>query len=169
MAIVAGDIEYRLSGGASESDPNLSLGGVVSSVEVVDASDNNLFADVSGDDASSGVTHYRLIYVYNNHGSLTLQGAKVWISTDTTSSDDEIDIALAGEGLNVNAETIADEDTAPVGESFTHPTTKAGGLTLGDIPAGQYFGVWIRRVVGSSASAIAANSGIISVEGDTAA
>jgi len=169
MAIVAGDIEYRLSGGASESDPNLSLGGVVSSVEVVDASDNNLFADVSGDDASAGATHYRLIYVFNNHGSLTLQGAKVWISTDTTSSDDEIDIALAGEGLNSTTETIADEDTAPVGETFTHPTSKATGLTLGDIPAGQRYGVWIRRIVNSSASAIAANSGIISVEGDTAA
>ncbi len=169
MPIVAADIHFRFSGGAANSDPNASLGGIKSTTELTDASDNNLFDDISGDEASAGDTNYRAIYIHNNHGTLALQNAFVWVSTDTTSADDEIDIALAGEGVNGTMETVGNEATAPVGESFTHPTTKAGGLSLGNIPAGQHFGVWIRRTVNAAAGAIAANSGIISVEGDTAA
>ena len=48
MPITASDIEFRLSGGVGNSDPNLSLGGVKSTTEIVDATDNNLYDDVSG-------------------------------------------------------------------------------------------------------------------------
>ena len=34
MAIVAGDLKIYLSGGAGNSDPNASLGGIISSTEV---------------------------------------------------------------------------------------------------------------------------------------
>ena len=130
MAIVAGDIIFRLSGGAGNSDPDLSLGGVISSTAITDASVENLFDNVSGAESTAGDTEYRGFYVLNNHGSLTWQSVKLWISTETPSADSLIDIALAGEGVDVTMETIANESTAPVGESFTHPTSAGAGLSL---------------------------------------
>ncbi len=169
MAIVAGDFEFRLSGGASESDPDLSLGGVKSSVEITDASLHNLFDVVSGAEASAGDTEYRGLYFHNGHGSLTLQNTVVWISTESSSSDSLINLALAGEGLNATMETIANESTAPVGESFSHPTTEGAGLSFGNVPTAQHFGLWIERIISSSAAAFATDTAVLTVKGETAA
>ena len=169
MAIVASDIKIRLSGGAAQSDPNLALGGAKSSVEVVDNTLHNLFDIVSGTESLAGDTEYRCVYVHNGHGSLTAQNTHVYFSSPTTSTDDEWDMALAGEGLNATAETVANENTAPAGETFTRPTTYAAGLDMGNIPFGQHYGLWLRRVVGASAAAIDNNSLTMKVDCDTAA
>jgi len=169
MAITSGDIDFHGSGGTGETVPDNWLGGVRSNTQVTDSSDNNLFDDVTGDEASAGDTNYRGIYVRNAHGSLTLQNAKIWIESNTTSGDDTVAIALAGEGLNGTMEIIANEATAPSGESFTEPANKAAGLDLTSIPTVQHFGVWLRRIVTASAAAIDANSFQLKVEGDTAA
>ncbi|MBL4867259.1 MAG: hypothetical protein JKY67_12885 [Pseudomonadales bacterium] len=168
MPIVAADIDFHLSGGASNSDVDLSIGGIISTTELVDATSHNLFDVVSSTESNDGDTEYRCIYVKNNHGSLTLQNAVIWIQTVTPSTDTVIAIALAGEGLNATAETPADEDTAPTGESFTSPTTEGAGLSLGNIPAGQHYAVWIRRTVSAAASAFTDDSVVIRVKGDTA-
>jgi len=169
MPIIAGDIDFRLSGGGSNSDVDASIGGVKSSVELVDATLHNLFDIVSSAEATSGESEYRCIYVHNSHGSLTLQNAVVWISTDGSGADTDIAIALAGEGVNGTAETPADEDTAPSGESFTTPTTEGGALAIGDIPAGQHQAIWIRRTVSAAASAATGLNATLTVKGDTAA
>ncbi|UVF62286.1 hypothetical protein [Nitrososphaeria virus YSH_462411] len=169
MAITASDLEFYLSGGAGNTDPNASLGGVISTTAIINSSDNNLFDDVTGDEADSGDTEYRGIYFKNNHGSLTLQNAVVWFSSNTTSADDTLNMALAGEGVNATMETIVNESTAPSGESFSAPASKGAGLSFGNITAGQRYGLWIQRVVNASAAAANANAATISVEGDTAA
>lgn len=169
MPIASTDIHYRLSGGAANSDVNASLGGAKSSTQITSASLHNLFDLVTAAESSPGDTEYRGIYVHNNHGTLTLQSTVVWVQTETPSSGTQMDLALAGEGLNGTMETVADESTAPVGETFSHPTTKAGGLSMGNIPAGQHYGLWIRRVVSASTGAASADAGILRVEGDTAA
>ena len=172
MAILASDIESRLSGGAANTSPAAALGGAMSTVGGgVITTDvlNNLFDDVSGDESAAGDTEYRGIYVKNAHGSLTWQTVKAWISALTTSTDDEIAIALADEGLNVAMETIVNESTAPVGPSFSTPTTKETGLAVGNIPSGQYYGIWVRRIVDLGAAAADNNAGTLKCEGDTAA
>ena len=169
MPIVEADIKYRLSGGAANADVNASLGGAKSSVEVVDATLHNLFDIVAGDEAAVGDIEYRCIYIHNGHGSLSLQGAKVWIETNTPSTDSAFAIALAGEGLNGTAETIVNENTAPSGESFSAPADKASGLSLGNVPFGQHYAIWLRRTVTAAAAAFASDGATIRVEGDTAA
>ena len=169
MPIVAGDIDYHLSGGAGNTDPSASLGGVISTTQITDASLHNVFDVVSSAEASAGDTEYRCIYVKNAHGSLTLQNAKVWIETQTPSGDTSVEIALAGEGVNGTAETIANESTAPSGESFSAPASEGAGLTIGDIPAGQSQAIWIKRIVSATASAYSSDSVVIRVKGDTAA
>lgn len=170
MAIEAADLHYRHSGGAANADPDASLGGTKSSVSITTNSDNNLFDDVTGDEAGAGDTEYRLYYLHNNHGTITLQNSKHWFTANTTSADDTLDIALAAAGLNGTAETLADESTAPTGgETFSAPASKAAGLNTGNVPAGQHYGIFIRRTVSASAAAIDANSATLRWEGDTAA
>ena len=163
MPIVNTDIHYRLSGGAANSDPAASLGGAKSSVQFPA---NAVFDDVSSTEASSGDTEYRCFYVHNAHATLTLQGAKIWIQSQTSSSDTDIAIALGGEGLNGTAETVANEGTAPSGESFSQPASFAAGLTIGDLAPGDHYPVWVRRTV-NAAAASATDTWTIRVQGDT--
>jgi hypothetical protein len=170
--IIASEIETRLTGGAGNANPNLSLGGVISSTAFVTAVQNNLFDDVPGVESSSAVatdrTEYRGFAVRNSNASLTFIGPVIWIDTLTTSADTEFDLAVAAEGVNVTMATIANEKTAPATVTFTRPTSKATGLALSDIPNGQFRGVWIRRTVTQNAAAVN-DSGSFRVEGDTAA
>jgi hypothetical protein len=110
MPIVASDIKFRLSGGASNTDPNAALGGAMSTAGgglITTDVLNNVWDNVSGAEASAGDIEYRAIFIENGHGSITLTGAKVWVSSNTTSADDEVDIALADEGIASTIETIA--------------------------------------------------------------
>lgn len=172
MPIASSDIEYRLSGGASNTDPDAALGGAMSTVGgglITTAVLNNLFDDVTGDEGSSGDVEYRCIYIRNNHGSLTLSSAKLWIQTDSASSDSVVDLALGGEGNGGTAETIANESTAPSGEVFSHPSNKAAGLDLGDLATTEFYPVWVRRTITASASAANNDGPTLRVEGDTPA
>lgn len=170
MAIVAGDIQRRLSGGAGNADPNAALGGVISSTAIVDATLHNLFDLTSGDEAAAGRTEYRHFYFRNNHGTLTYTNSVVWIGTNTPASGDTIDIALQDEAVDVTAETIANETTAPSGPAFTAPTTKATGLALGSLPAaGGRRGIWVRRTTTAGATAYDADSVVIHISGETSA
>lgn len=169
MPIVTGDIKFRLSGGAANSDVNASLGGAKSSTEIVDATLHNLFDLVSSADSSAGDTEYRCFYVHNGHATLALQSAKVWIQTNTPSADTTVEIALAGEGVNGTAETVANENTAPTGETFSAPANEGAALSIGNIPAGQHQAIWVKRIVTAGAAAANADSVVIRVKGDTAA
>jgi hypothetical protein len=171
VPITTTDIEYRLSGGAANTSPAASLGGAMSTAGggvITSGGANNLWDDVSGAESSAGDTEYRGFYVKNNHGSLTWQSVFVWIDSLTSSADTEFDIALAAEAVNVAMATIANESTAPATVTFSRPTTKAGGLSIGNIPNGQFKGIWIKRTVTAGAAA-ANDTGSIRCEGDTAA
>lgn len=164
MAIASSDIHYRLSGGSSNSDPNASLGGAKSTT--TDAG-STIFDDVSGAESAAGDTEYRGVVLSNEHGSLTWQSVKVWISTDTPSADTDADVALAAEAVNTQMASIANENTAPTSVTFANTAVSfATGLSVGDIPASQFKGVWIKRVITAGAAA-AADSFTVSAQGDT--
>lgn len=170
--IAATDIVLRLSGGASNTDPDASLGGAMSTAPggvITTAQLNNLFDDVSGDQAAAGDVNYRAFFIENDHASLTLSNIKLWINTVSPSPDTAFAIALCEEGKNSAIEVEADEVTPPSGESFSSPTNKAAGLSLPDLDAGDYIGIWIRRTVSASASAVASDGPTLRVEGDTPA
>lgn len=153
MAIVAGDFEVRLSGGAGNADVNASLGGVKSSVEVVDASLHNLFDVVSGAEAVAGDVEYRCVYLHNANGVNTMLGAEVFIDTNTPSPGTAVAIGVGSSAVNGNEQTVADESTAPAGVTFSAADGVENGLALGDIPPGQHRAIWIRRTVTAGAAA----------------
>jgi len=163
---MAADARWRLSGGAANADPNLSLGGAKSSNEV-GAGDGNLFDDVTGDESATGETEYRGVYVHNA-GTVDLQNAIVWIQAEGSASAD-IEIAVADEAVGATMETIANENTAPSGPVFQEAANKAGGINIGTIPANSHRGVWVRRIVAAATPAANAATFTLRVEGDTAA
>jgi hypothetical protein len=166
---ITNEIEHRLTGGAGNTDPNLSFGGVISTTKITDNVLNNTFDDVSGDEGSPGDTEYRCRGIVNTHATLALLAPKIWISSNTPSTDDTIAIGLGTATYGTGTEqTIANESTAPSGVSFSSPSTKAGGLAPADLPATQHFYIWERRIVSASAAAKNNNTYTIAVEGDSA-
>ena len=166
MAISATDIKFFLSGGTSNTDGDASLGGAISTTQA-SSSANALFDIVSGNEAAAGSTEYRCIYVKNDHPSLTLFLTRVFIQTNTPSTDTTVEIALGTAAINGTEQTIANETTAPTGTSFSTAANEGAALSIGDIPAGQHKAIWIKRIVSSSASAYDADGVTIRVKGDT--
>jgi hypothetical protein len=155
---------WYLSGGASNTNPNNSLGGAISST----VAPGNLFDDVLGSESNAGDTEYRGVYVKND-GDVDLQATVVWIQVNTPDVDTSVSIGLTALGSNQTMETIADEGMAPVGVVFTAPASKPGGLSMGTLQAGQRYGIWVRRTVNAGAAAYNNDTFTIRVEGDTGA
>lgn len=179
MAITATDLLYKYSvaaaaGNTTAGTAATSLGDQVSTTAIADAVLNNLFDNVTGDQAAAGMTDYRCLFVHNAHASLTLQTPKVWISAEvaggaTFSIGVDPTAASAVGAAAPQAVAVGDETTAPGGVTFSAPTTKATGLALGDLGPGQVKAIWVRRVVAPGTAAINNDGATIRVEGDTAA
>lgn len=179
MPIVSGDIVLRLTttsgaaGDSTASTPAASLGKYASTT-VLSAGANGLFDDVTGDENAASESEYRAFAVLNNHATLTLQGAVVYLSAEVAGG---ASIAIAVDNIGpvakgsagAQAAQIANEDTAPTGVgSFSSPTTKGTGLALGNIAPGQVRIVWVRRTTANSA-ALDADGVTFNIAGDTAA
>ena len=134
------------------------IGGAIG-VILTDDQLNNLWDDVSSGDAGAGDTEYRCAYVKNDHGSLSTTNAKVEILTDPTESNFEIGLGAAGK--NGTETAIANEDTAPGGVSFgTAP------INLGTLAAGDFYPIWVKRIVTAGAGAATPDSGVLRISGD---
>lgn len=151
MPIAGSDLIYRLSGGAANTDPLASLGGAKSST----AAGSSIFDNVLSSEGSAGDVEYRCVYIHNNHGTLTALSGKVWVQSNTPSADTTIDIGLGTSAVNGTEQTVADENTAPSGVTFSAPANFAAGISVADIPAGQHKALWIRRTVTAGAAAAA--------------
>ncbi len=167
MPIVASDIKIYLSGGAANADPNAALGGAISSVQLVDNTVNNLFALATASEADAGSVKYRAIYIKNTHATLTLVSPKVYIDSNTTSPTTSVVIALADE-TGSPIETVANENAAPVGPSFSSADGYANGLSLGDLAPGETKAIWIGYQINALTEAVA-DQLTIGVKGETEA
>ena len=175
MAIAETDLVWRLSGGATNTDPAAALGGAMSTaaggIITKTKTFNSIFDDISGAEAAAGDVEYRCIYIHNEHATLSLTSAKVWIETNTANAKDMIDIGLDLSGKDGTADTIADESTAPdPAVTFGHACTSyATGLALGDLAAGEGYAIWIRRTITAGMTADDDEFFTIKCQGDTAA
>src|SRR4051812_4807333 len=173
MSVVAADIVWTYSGGAANTDPNACLGGIISTAGagIIDTNViNDLWDNVSAAETAAGDTEYRGFYIKNTNGSSTFTDCRIYCSSDTTSSTEELDIAIDAAAVTTAMSTIANESTAPVGPTFTHPTTYAGGIQLNGatgLIAAAYKGIWMRRVVNAGTAAQAANAATFVCEGTT--
>lgn len=179
MAITATDVLFKFSvktGSAGDSTAGTaagSLGKYISTTAITDATLHNLFDVVTGDENAASDVEYRCFFVHNNHGSLTWTGVVVWISSETANgataaiSVDTTGVTAKGSS-SAQAKEVTDESTAPATQTFTAPTSKGSGLSIGDIAAGSVAAVWVRRTAANNA-ALDADGVVIRCEGDTAA
>ena len=181
MAIQTSDILFKLStksGSAgntlTQADPNSSLGKYISTTQITDASLDNLFGDISGDDNAASAVDYRCFFVHNNNATLTWLGVKAWISAEVAGGANTA-IALDNTSATAigsspaQADNIATATTSPVSVgAWSTATTKSTGITVGDIPAGYCRAIWVRRTATNSAALN--NDGVsVSFAGDTTA
>lgn len=130
--------------------------------------DQKLFDDVTKAESNTGVIQYRCVYLANAGTVATVDeklDVEIWLDSDTP-GEDVISLGLATQapddggatgvsGTNYPA-TIADENTAPAGVTFTKPTS-AAPLTAFDlsVAGGSSFAkaLWIKREVPAGVSA----------------
>lgn len=179
MPIISSDILWKLStkagsaGNSGGSTAAASLGKFISTTAWAGAVKNDLFDDISGDENAASAVDYRLVFIHNAHATLTLLGAVVWLASEVAGGASlalSVDATAASAigSSSAQAKEIANETTAPSSQTFTSPTSKGAGLSLGDIGPGQCRGVWIRRTAANT-GAVNDDGGVIQVEGDTTA
>lgn len=172
MPIAGSDIVYRLSVAAAAGDttagtPATSLGDQVSTTVITPAALQNLFDNVSGAEAAAGTVEYRCFFVLNNHATLTLEGAKVDLTSQTAGGGtiafglDPAAVSAKGSG-SAQAAAVANETTAPSGVTFN--TTQQ---VIGDMAPGTVKAIWLRRTVTAGAGALNPDGVIMTVSGDT--
>lgn len=176
MTMTTADIKVFLSGGAANADPDASLGGAMSSVEVdLVTLLNNLFDNVTGTEATDGVTRYRCVYVQNVSADANGWIDPVcWISKQPQAPDSPY--TVTGETLsfgfhdtkNEAAELVADENTAPADIVFSTVSTVGTGVALPspDYTEDDYIGLWLKIVTPSSQPMAVGTVWQVSIEGD---
>lgn len=180
MPIASGDILWKLSvktGSAGNStaqgDPNAALGKYISTSAWAGGVVHDLFDRITGDENAASEAEYRCVFLHNSHATLAWQDVKVWISAETGGGaviaiGVDTTAASAIGSASAQALEVADENTAPAGVSFSAPTTKGTGISVGNISAGQCRAIWIRRTAANTV-AVDNDGGTLSAEGDTAA
>lgn len=179
MAITASDIKFKFSvktGSAGNSTAGTaagSLGKYISTTEITDATLHNLFDVITGDENAASDVEYRCIFIHNAHATLTWESVVVWLFSETSGG---AVAAIAVDGVaasaigssSAQADEVATEQSAPTGESFSSPTTKGTGLSVGNIAAGECRAIWVRRSAANT-SALDLDGVVLRAEGDTAA
>lgn len=163
MPVVATEILIKLSGGATpgnstaQANPNLALGGFMSSTQLTAATLNNLFDDVSGAENTASTADYRCLFIHNSNATSSGTACKIFLSSETAGGAsaaiglDTTGVVAANSAATM-ALTIANETTAPTGVTFSAPTTDATGLSVATLGASQAIAVWVRRTAANSAS-----------------
>lgn len=193
MSVLSSDIKFYLTGagsdGGTQADPNLSLGGYRSSTEIVSAQINNLFDNISSQEANDGSTEYRCICVKNTSLE-TLYNVVAWLYAENDPDSIQqfayaIEVPQTADLTDGDAQTIVNETTAPDVNTTNHNGTGSGisnwstgvtkltGLTPeqgahdDDLDQSEIMFLWIRRVILAGAPARTGLSGTIRVEGDS--
>lgn len=180
MPISSTDLVFYYTGLASApGDATLSLGGTISADTITDALANNVFDDVSGDEAATGLTEYRAIALKNENTTINLTSASLWVTGYSRSGDTADTISFAVEqptGSPASITLIADTETDPSLASWqaegapSSDTVASGTVGTGTVGMnGDWFGIWLKREVPAGASAFNNRSVTIKVEGETSA
>jgi hypothetical protein len=113
MSIAGSDIGFVLSGGNTNSNPNLSLGGEASGFPLT-GSINNLFNNVNLSQSVSGQIDYRCLYVFNNNATETLYGVTASVVNEISGGSS----ALIGTIIATDCQRVT-VSGSPSGGSFS--------------------------------------------------
>ena len=104
---------------------------------------NWLIPEVTKEDSFYGKKVYKAIALHNTYSDSVMNGVKVYLKHNTL--DSRIRLGLAQESPGTPLQSIANENTAPTGVSFSYPY-KNNPIVV-DIPVNSYVGLWIENSV----------------------
>lgn len=128
------DIKFLLTGGSSNSSVANSLGGIPSSVEIVDNTIDNLFDNISENEALKGQTDYRCIYIKNTSGSDSFYNANIYISKQTTDGA-EVTIGVAYQQAIQKIEIFGSPSFSTFNLTYTGAAITTVSVTFSATPA----------------------------------
>lgn len=152
MPLNPNQIEFRLSGGPTNSNALASIGGEKSST-AISGNAAVVFDKVASVESTAGDQEYRILYVHNAHPTLTLENAVAWLSANTASASTTIAIGAGASAINGTEPALANESAAPPGVTFSAAATLGAAVALGNIPPGQSKAIALRRTVTAGAGA----------------
>src|ERR1051325_6128 len=135
MVVVDSDIAIKFSGGLTNSDGRLSLGGTVSNADVPNDTLNGLWDDIDGNQLKNGSSELRFIYIKNLNTADTFAAVKAWISQPSLSSSNTITIAPGASSAGQLELTIPNEQSPAAVEVVfaANATSLANAISLGNI------------------------------------
>jgi len=178
VPITLSDLAIRLSvksGTAGnqtvQANPNLALGKYMSLTAWAGGVLADLFSAVTGDANAAQTPEYRCVFLYNSHPTLTWTGVVMWVDGQGTGATVSLGVDTTAAALAASASPqaleVANALTAPVGVSFSAPTSKGTGIAVGDIGPGRCKAVWFKRVP-AGAGAVNSDTASVKFSGDTA-
>ena len=142
--------KLKLSGGQSNTDPALSVGGAISDTEVSVTELHNIFDGIDGPDAAAGQVDYRAVFVQND--SFESLNVKVYLSDNYDSGSQpsgvDSDISI---GISTSKNSNALTGSPPSGVAFSQPVDAASARDMGAMNHGEYRVLYIRREVAAGA------------------
>jgi hypothetical protein len=143
---MAAVLEYFLTGGAANDDPDASLGGDTSVENLEGVALNNLFDNVIPTDIELGDDVTYRAFAIKNTGDATAKHVQFFF-TDTTNAE-----SILKAWFDVtDAVEVVDGDTEPVGGVWTQPLIGAK-MELDDLAAGEEHRIWVQRTVDTGAT-----------------
>lgn len=161
MPIIASELKFYKSTNG--------LGGAITANDITSNVIHNVFDTVTSDEALLGDVEYRCIYLKNTNASITLENAIVFLASNTPLATTNMEIGLGTVSIGSTEQAVADESTAPIGVTFTDLIGEANKLTIGNIAAGSYKAIWLKRTINSGSLASNGDGITITVSGDTGA
>ena len=154
---MASDLTFHYTGGAANDDPDLSLGGTGSSELLNTTALNNLFDNVNPDEIDTApLVEYRAIDIVND-GDAEAHHIEFYF-TDTPNVESIVACWFDATGT----QSIADEDTEPIGASWTTPLY-ASKLAFSDLAAAGTYRLWIRRTIDQDADNLNADTATLHI------
>jgi len=136
-----------------QPSPNQSLGGLVSSTDIMNGSINNLFSSISELSIKNLDRQVRGVALQNTTAA-TISVSKLYhdvVSSDPISSYRMAIVSLVQSDCgDWYMDKIPNETALPFGVTFITNIGEANALDLPDIPAGGYIGIWIERTLSST-------------------
>lgn len=166
MAVTADEIELRYSGGATNTDPNLSIGDDMSTVDggIVQSNQlNNDMDDITGAESVSGTTIYRVYYGHNSNDTQPLLSTSFWIDSQTSSSDSVVNI---GTNHTSHIPRLDNENTAPPMVDFFAAANARAGFTFSRINPNSQVTVIVQYIVNSGSTAFL-DTYTLAIQGET--
>jgi len=185
MPLESIDLVFYYTGTGSTADTTASLGGSINANTIPDATANNVYDDVTGDESSSGDTEYRCVAMKNTTATYDYIDCKAWIdgcvrdssiaARDTISFSVEQASAGTCQSVATESDEPAQPRTVPLAGGTTHgwtvedatDTNPSGTQEFGTLDAGTWCFIWFRRQVPAGANAYSNRASTLKWQGET--